>query len=85
MVKKLDKEEIYPKGEEICLKHLLYIYYRFPNKENVKVMYPKTLVVANDGHQVIDSHGGEHFIPNDFIHIKSKGHDETKEKDVLVE
>jgi len=82
------RTEIYPKGEEINLKHLLYIYYRFPNKENVKVMYPKTLVVADDGHQVIDSHGGEHFIPsglNGFIHIKSKRHDETEEKDILVE
>ena len=83
-------EDIYPKGEEICLKHLLYIYYRFPNKENVKVMYPQTVVVADDGHKVIDSHGGEHFIPsgdNGFIHIKSKLHDEDveKKKDVLVE
>jgi hypothetical protein len=79
------KTEIYPKGEEIDLTHLLYIYYRFPNKENVKVMYPQTLYVADDGHQVYDSHGGEHFIPKGFIHIKSKDKDGKEERGVLTE
>lgn len=80
--------EIFPKGEKIDISHLLFIYYRFPNKENVKVMYPKTVTAADDGHLVIDSHGGEHFIPsgqNGFIHIKSKQLDEDREKDILVE
>jgi len=88
MEKVESKQEIYPKGEEIDLTHLLYIYYRFPNKENVKVMYPQTLYVADDGHQVFDSHGGEHFIPsgqNGFIHIKSKLKDEKEERGVLTE
>jgi len=79
------KQEIYPKGEEIDLTHLLYIYYRFPSKENVKVMYPQTLIVADDGHQVYDSHGGEHFIPTGFIHIKSKEKDGKEERGVLTE
>lgn len=69
---KVGTEYLYPKGTNIDLGNLLYIYYRFPNKENVKIMYPQNLFIADDGHKVVDSYGGEHFIPFGFIHIKSK-------------
>ena len=83
--KQSDSTERYPLGEEQDVSDKLFLYYRYPDRDNVKVMYPKTLTAFSDGHTIIDSYGTEHFAPNGFIHLKSKPKEGAQDSERLDE
>lgn len=77
-------DEIFPKGEEIDISNFSYLYYRYPERENVKIPQPLTLFVGDDGHNVTDEFGGGHFMPRGFFHVKYKIKGEKAER-ILME
>ena len=80
-----DVIEVFPKGSEIDITDLEYLYYRCFDKENVKIYSPQTLFCGEDGHRVKDSYGNEHFIPKDkFFHLKAKRKGESRPREVIV-
>lgn len=88
VVNQIDSHDIFPKGEEIDISHFSYLYYRYPERENVKIPQPKTMLVGDDGHKVVDEFGAEHFMPsgkNGFFHVKYKLKGESKERKLLLE
>ena len=85
---KVIRDEVFPKGEKIDISHLSYLYYRYPERENVKIPQPMSLFVGDDGHRVVDIFGGEHFMPSGphgFFHVKYKRKGEGGEEQVLTE
>jgi hypothetical protein len=79
-VKKLEKDV------HIDVTDLEYLYYRCPNKENVKIYTPQSLMVTDEGHYVVDSYNNEHFIPKEkFFHLKAKYKTDTRPVDVITE
>ena len=79
-------KDVFPKGIEIDVEHLIFIHYRCNGRESVRIYSPKTVFVADDGHRVVDAEGGEHFIPADkFFHVKCQHRGERKPREVLVE
>lgn len=79
------RDEIFPKGELINVSKMSYLYYRYPERENVKIPQPVSLFVGDDGHKVVDAFGAEHFMPRGFFHVKYKIKGEQGEEQILVE
>ena len=78
-------ETRFPLGEDQDMSTMLFLYYRYPDRDNIKVMYPTTLTASDDGHKIVDSQGVEHFAPNGFIHLKLKPRDDVQEEGRLDE
>lgn len=85
-----------PRGKEIDISSEIYRLYRFPRGENVTIKNPKTLVVTDNGHRIVDGRGQSHYIPYGWLHLKFKVKDgephfyyktakKTQKKEVLTE
>ena len=44
-------------------------YYRFSGNEVIIIQKPKTLIVSDNGHRIMDMRGISHYIPYGWIHL----------------
>lgn len=74
---KQTKHSLFPYYKEIDISPELYRVYVFPNDDQVRIDRPRTLVVSDNGHRVVDVDFIAHYIPYGWFHL----YWETKDKE----
>jgi len=79
-------EKTFPIGKEVDVSNFIYMLYRYPKGENIKIEHPKIVINRGDEHTIIDEEGQEHVarLENCF-HIKWKTQSGTRKKDLKKE
>jgi hypothetical protein len=60
---------LFPWGKEIDISHELYRIYKWESGAQVVIKKPRTLIVSDNGHRIVDEDFVAHYIPYGWIHL----------------